>query len=368
MPAATRIRLYGEPLHILGAGSIGQLFAASIRHKYPSYPVVMLLREHHRIRLNDANMMTIHWKQFSRTEEFAKSLSKVETVDVPVEYLQQGPWDNGINHHLPPIRNLVVTTKAYHAVEAVQSVVSRMTMICDTNNKTDIRSEKPRIILLCNGLLSVREELMSHLWKWDPQHLVQLVLATTTHGAYREPSQTLVFAGYGQTFVEESAEDIGNLWNEVGLNCQSLSPHEMNSLLWKKLATNCVINPLSAIYQCTNGELLLEPSFPMLQTGMLNEIVQVVQAEQSKKEVTNDKIENVVPEMKMMVEDLRGFVNQVIWETKANKSSMYQDIIQGQRTEIDHLNGYVLRKGRDWNIECPINEEILQRVMELEKS
>jgi 2-dehydropantoate 2-reductase len=363
MHAATCARLCRDPLHILGAGSIGQLFAASIRCVFPSYPVTMLLREHHRLRLNDAETMTIQWKRFLRTTEATTSGSNVEAVCVPVEYLQ-GSSDE---KDLPPIRNLVVTTKAYQAVEAVQSVLTRMTTISGDEADSDV--DKPKIILLCNGVLSVREELMAHLLKQDQQHSVQLVLATTTHGAYREPPHTLVFAGYGQTFIEESALNIGNLWNEAGLNCIAHSSQEMNWLLWKKLAANCVINPVTAIYQCTNGELLLEPSFPVLQAEILDEVAQVAQTVLTTNKVDcSKKSESAVQDTKMMVETLRGFVNQVIRETEANISSMYQDIIQSRRTEIDHLNGYVVRKGRDVNIECPINEEILQKVKELERS
>ena len=39
-------------LHILGAGSIGLLWASSIRSAIPDYPVTLLLRDHHRKRLN----------------------------------------------------------------------------------------------------------------------------------------------------------------------------------------------------------------------------------------------------------------------------------------------------------------------------
>jgi hypothetical protein len=72
--------------------------------------------------------------------------------------------------------------------------------------------------------------------------------------------------------------------------------------------------------------------------------------------------------IQMLLFQFREFVNQVIQETHTNRSSMLQDISYGRRTEIDHLNGYVVRKGRELKAECPINEDICQRIQNCSKS
>lgn len=350
--AALSTRAYKEPLHILGAGSIGQLFAASIRSKYPSYPVTLLLRETHRQRLDHSDEMTIEWKRPWRD---SRSTPKKETVTASVEFL---PDQSNCDDNLSQIRNLVVVTKSFQVMEAVEKVFPRMT------NKSN-EGEHPRIILLCNGALSVKEDLLLAFKQSNIS--MQLVLATTTHGAYRDvhgpKSQILVHAGYGKTFIEDSARDIGTLWDDAGLQCTSLSARAMEKLLWKKLAANCVINPLTALYQCSNGELLLEPTFPVLQAEILSEISAVATAWASRDETQTEHSHE-----KVDVDDLEKFVNQVIRDTSANKSSMYQDIANGQRTEIDHLNAYVVRKGRDLNIECPANEDLTFRIQEMEIS
>jgi 2-dehydropantoate 2-reductase len=311
---------FREPLHILGAGSIGLLWAASIRSALPSYPVTLLLRDHHRARMKDGQM-NISWKRLHQ-----KSLSS--EISLPIQFLDS----------TERIQNLVVATKAYQAKDAVKSVLDRL----------DPSSSK--IIVLCNGALSVRDELSKILEN------IPLVLATTTHGAYREEhekEQLLVHAGVGKTFVEEEASsaDLAELWNSAGLNCQAISSADMNRLLWKKLAANCVINPLTALFQCTNGELLMEPAFPQLQQELLGEIAQIA------KKTADQNISE---------DSLSSFVFQVIQDTRNNKSSMFQDILKKQRTEVDHLNGYVVQKGRDLGIESPANEEICQRILELQ--
>jgi 2-dehydropantoate 2-reductase len=343
-----------ESIHILGAGSIGMLFAATIRQKYPKYPVTLLLRNVHRPKYHEDHgkdgtmMMNVLLKH--------PDSNYGSTIPVPLSFI----GDDSAS----PIHNLIVTTKSYQALQAVESVLPYGSV--------------QRIILLCNGALSVKVELEDYLINQPATTLgtaqqPKLILATTTHGAYRQEIdennsdisiQTVTHAGFGKTFIENSLGgiNIGNLWNDVGLNCNILSSQQMQELLWKKLAANCVINPLTAIFRCTNGELLSEPSFPILQQEILDEVASVVERTIERNGNNLDRkftIENP------FVMELRNFVVQVIEETRLNKSSMYQDILSKRQTEIDHLNGYIVRKGREVGVECPTNEDIYHRIKQL---
>jgi 2-dehydropantoate 2-reductase len=206
----------------------------------------------------------------------------------------------------------------------------------------------------------------------DTTRQPELILATTTHGAYREQSdgndphplvKDVTHAGFGKTFIEDSyaGKKIGNLWNAIGLNCSTISSPQMQELLWKKLAANCVINPLTAIFQCTNGELLLNPSFPSIQHRILQEIA-IVAAQMLER---NDNHPEMNATQAPSVDILREFVDQVIQDTRANKSSMYQDILLNRRPEIDHLNGYIVKKGREVGLDCPMNQDICHSIMKL---
>ena len=368
-----------ESIHILGAGSIGCLFASSIRSKFPNYPVTLLFREERRGRLGNSKSIDIQWKPHSSHAALGDT-----RIQVPVEFIQK----DDESQQLPRIQNLVVTTKSYQALSAIQSVLSRLNSSASpaSNHKIQDTHTIPRIILLCNGALAVKEEVQTYFDKQSEggdsstshANMPQLVLATTTHGAYKQdasetnqqyvssPSLSFVHAGYGQTFIEDSASDVGNLWDDAGLNCSMLASEAMNALLWKKLAVNCVINPLTAIYRCTNGELLLEPSFPELQQDILQEVAQVAAAA-TDSACKLDSTASTMTTPSPSVDELRAFVAQVIRDTHANKSSMCQDIANNQRTEIDHLNGYIVRKGRELKLECPTNEDICQRIQELQQ-
>ena len=416
--------MFHESIHVLGAGSIGILWAASIRSKFPAYPITLLLRDHDKNRKRvEAAGAAITSRNNSSSEgndcrQFELGITwnnrqalpeQNQRIFLPVQFI--GDDSEQLRHNRQQheyeqeqIQTLIVATKAHQAKQAVESVLDRLvlpTKNCDGDGQCASSSDNSlpsfsstRIILLCNGALSVREELSKILplnpANGDNSNTISLTLATTTHGAYVSGPNELVHAGAGTTFLEEPSSlssspslehnSIVQVWNQAGLNCTSLSSREMNSMLWKKLAANCVINPLTSIFRCTNGELLMEPSFPQLREEILMEVAHVaavaIETENRQRqeqepslsvEATSNNNYNSSSGIPSIDEMLK-FVTQTILATRDNKSSMYQDILKGQqhqRTEIDHLNGYVVRKGKEMSFDCPANIDLCSRIAEL---
>lgn len=324
---------FREPIHILGAGSIGVCWASLIRSSLPTYPVTLLAR-------NNADSKDFCNQSPSTRDVALKRLHpkpSVEKLQLPQHTIGSNSKDYGNTK----IKNLLVTTKSYQASEAVESVLPFL------------QKETSKIIIMCNGALSVREDLA----KFE----IPLVLATTTHGAYLENNkQDVVHAGVGKTCIENMPQ-LAELWDSIGMRCESLTAHEMNLMLWQKLAANCVINPLSAIFRCRNGDLLLEPSFPQLLQEIVGELVTVANMD-SDNDDWNGRETSTITEEAMV-----AFVYEVIRDTEHNRSSMYQDIVlKQQKSEIDHLNGFVVKRGRTAGVECVTNEDIVGRIRELE--
>ena len=297
----------------------------------------------------------------------------ITKVLLPYEFISSSSslTDYVSNNDKKNIQNLIITTKSYQAKDAVKSVLKRL-------------NSESNIIVLCNGALSVYEELIilfAEATEPEVQRSPQLILATTTHGAYQQQQEstnniedrsTLVHAGYGKTFVEaghgvrarKDIEDITKIWNAANLNCHVIPSHEMQVLLWEKLAANCVINPLTAIFKCKNGELLQQSSFEKLQRDVISEIVRVY-SELHQQQDGEDTTTTTMP-ITLTEESLTKFVLQVINDTAANRSSMYQDLISHQqKSEIDHLNGYVVRMADKLDIKCPVNEHIVEQIQEI---
>jgi 2-dehydropantoate 2-reductase len=313
-----------EPLHILGSGSIGLLWAASIRSAFPSYPLAVLLRPHHKSRIGGGKEIIVCTRQNKRPR----------MAHVPAQYIGD---DN------PQIRNLILSTKAYQAADAVESVIPRLD------------PENLRIVVLCNGALDARETLMSTLHKHNI-HSPHLVMCTTTNGVYQEPPDEdmfhLVHVGLGRTFLG-GMPNLAQLWDQSGLNAKSIEPQQMEVLLWQKLAANCVCNPLTALWETPNGKLFDHPSFASTREQVVNEVSRIGQT--------------LHPELgeELSPIGLDRFVEQVIQDNLQNKSSMFHDVKKQQRTEVDNLNGYIVRKGRKLGIETPANDELLLQIQQI---
>lgn len=134
------------------------------------------------------------------------------------------------------ISTLLLCTKANDAIQALESVLGRI-------------SEESRIIILSNGGLAIRDEITEKLGARSPI----IDLATTTNGAYLandfDPlGFSVVHAGIGSTY-SSNADFIRAVRDaRIGIGgAVLLSNLDMNVMLWKKIAVNCVINPITAI-------------------------------------------------------------------------------------------------------------------------
>ena len=112
------------------------------------------------------------------------------------------------------------------------------------------------------------------------------------------------------------------------------------SLIWGKLVINSAINPLTALLQVPNGELLSHPKARRMMGDLARETAEVAAAEHIHLPFNNpvDAAEDVAH------------------KTAANYSSMFQDILRGAPTEIDAISGAVMKRGAKHGIKTPYNK------------
>ncbi len=108
--------------------------------------------------------------------------------------------------------------------------------------------------------------------------------------------------------------------------------------LWAKLIVNCAYNALSALTQLPYGRLLGLPGVADVMKDVVGECIAVAQA--SGVSVAADTLASVLA----LAASMPG-----------QRSSTAQDLAQGKPTEIDHLNGFVIRKGEALGIPTPAN-------------
>lgn len=112
--------------------------------------------------------------------------------------------------------------------------------------------------------------------------------------------------------------------------------------LWSKLMVNCAYNAVSALAQLPYGRMAAQPEIRELQRAVVAEVVAVAQADGQKLPLAAalDAMERIATAM------------------PAQLSSTAQDIARGKPTEIDHLNGYVARRGAELGIATPVNQTL----------
>ena len=115
--------------------------------------------------------------------------------------------------------------------------------------------------------------------------------------------------------------------------------------VWAKLASNCAINPLTALNGVTNGALLEDAVSRTTLLAAAREVAAVADAAGVRLDV-----------------DAGLFAEQVARETAENRSSMLQDLERGAATEIDALCGAIVAEGRRHRVPTPVNETLWRRV------
>jgi 2-dehydropantoate 2-reductase len=123
--------------------------------------------------------------------------------------------------------------------------------------------------------------------------------------------------------------------------------------LWSKLVMNCAYNAISALSRAPYGRMVALPEIREVMRQTVDEVVQVARAKGIR--LPGDMVEAAFRLADTM---------------PATLSSTAQDILKGKRTEIDHLNGYVVREGAALGIPTPANRTLnaLVKLLELTAS
>lgn len=109
--------------------------------------------------------------------------------------------------------------------------------------------------------------------------------------------------------------------------------------VWKKVLVNAAMNPTTAVFRLTNGELVGHPAGAPLADGIAREVARVATA--SGAAIAED--------------DGVAAWRQIAATLGANRSSMLQDLEAGRQTEVEAINGAVARSGERVGIDAPLN-------------
>jgi len=139
---------------------------------------------------------------------------------------------------------------------------------------------------------------------------------------------------------------IVELFRQAGFDARRCAPEKAESLIWGKLAVNCGINALTALYGVRNGELLNRKSAAALMERAALECAEVARARG----------------VELPYSDPAEEVRETARRTAENMSSMLSDVLRGAPTECDAINGAVAREGKRLGVPVPVNEALWRAV------
>ncbi|MBV8622676.1 MAG: 2-dehydropantoate 2-reductase [Herbaspirillum sp.] len=144
--------------------------------------------------------------------------------------------------------------------------------------------------------------------------------------------------GRGELVIEPSARSREAADALVAAGVPTEISDNVRGALWLKLIINCAYNALSAITQLPYGKLVEGAGVPELIRNLVAECRAVADAEG----VT-------------LAGDVDVAVRKIVETMPTQFSSTAQDVARGKPSEIDHLNGFIVRRGQALGIATPVN-------------
>lgn len=301
---------------VVGPGALGLLIAASIRN-----------RTKEDVWLID--------KYKDRAKKIAESGIRVEgpsgagfTVKVNVT---ADPKEAGV------CGLVIICVKSYSTEEACKEI-------------KDIVSDETSVLTLQNGIGNV--QILNDYFGQE-----RVVAGVTNHGSTLIGVGHVKHAGKGDTIIGKAdgrltlaLKDISRLLTKAGI--ETRISKDVDSVIWSKLIINAGINALTAITRLNNGMLVEFDGTRELMCSAVGEAVKIVKRKR----------------IKLTYDDPIQKAESVCKSTANNVSSMLQDILKKDRTEIDYINGAIVRHGKALGIATPANEVLTNLIKAIESS
>lgn len=291
--------------HILGSGALGGLLATQL--VAAGQPVSLLLRDNqHQAELQEAGGIRLNYADNDTTFPITAEILPSQSI-----------------------QHLLVATKAHDALTALKALQGHF-------------HSKPQIILLQNGL-GLSDQIKYIMPQSDVFNAISL------SAAYRIKRFHICAITKGPLWIGANKPQI-DLPNWF-VHLQQADPKQIHwdseiyLRQWEKLAINCAINPLSALLNCRNGQLLNSVAAKHIMQHVCQEVELLMQTKGI-----------------MQRQALLPLAIAAAESTANNYSSMQQDFQHDRLTEIDYINAYVMNEGKKWGLTLPYNQLLCELI------
>ena len=225
----------------------------------------------------------------------------------------------------------------------VKSTVSRSALY----GHSSLIGEHTYLMTLQNG--SGHEDMLLDFTDRD-----HVIIGTTQHNCAKLDHGQVRHGGSGKTYIGslngevEALQEIARAFSDAGLETQA--EVNVSRLIWEKLFTNTSASVLTGILQVPLGYIAENPAAWSMCCTLIREAAAVAQAEGMEFDV-NQKIAEV---------------RAVCERSPKGLTSIYADIRDGRKTEVDAISGSIVRASRRTGIPAPTHEAMVELVHALE--
>ena len=227
---------------------------------------------------------------------------------------------------------IIVATKAYDVI--------------------DIANQLSRFHLGNTYILSIQNGIGPYEYLMDVLGVDRVIPLVITYGSTKLGPCRAVLRGVGDIFLGSRYVEMGvlkrleDVLKTGGLNTKIVD--DIDGYRWLKNLVNSGINPVTVIYDAPNRVVYENPAAREVAISVVEEGVKVVEGLGI--ELPKDPVETMF---------------EIAMKTRDNISSMLQDVRAGRKTEIDYINGAIVKYGEKLNIKTPINSLLVRVIRRL---
>jgi 2-dehydropantoate 2-reductase len=303
-------------IYIIGAGAIGSLVGSFLTKKFGKEKIILVDVDQEHIEAINKNGLKVF-------DKGSKS-PKLETVDVNIVSADQKDKTK--------LQNVILATKSYSNDESLKGLKKDIPLLVLQNGYDERLEEFP------NAIRGVEFGFACQIK--EPGYVFNAVKGKYVMG--RSAGMTTHVADWAAMF------------NESGIKVDIKK--NIDGYLWSKLLINSALNPVSAVMKCSFKELIENDISRELFKELYIESYPIVKR---KADELDQKLGSFIgppniadwvfkrPSMSdFLLKRISGKFGEV-------ESSMLQDVRKNRPTEIDFINGAIIRLGKEYGIETP---------------
>jgi 2-dehydropantoate 2-reductase len=303
---------------IIGSGAMGSLFAGKL--KQSNFDITLFNRTNNHVnQIKEKGLRIIE-------RDGTVSQTKIPVITEPEQ----------LKEKYDLIIILVKTFVTGKVIEKILHTISKNTLVLTLQNGV--------------GNLEALQRML-------PNH--EIAAGGTNSGAGVVENGLIAHRAWGDTFIGHSGkqskslklEKAADMFTQSGL--QTYVVDDVQSIIWSKLLLNVAYNGLTAVTRLKNGEVVLIEDGQEIVRDLVEEALSVAKAQG-------------IP---LLYENpVRECIEMGLTKIGENKSSMLTDVLNKRKTEIDVINGAIVKYGEMLSIPTPCNKMITQLIKVIENS